>query len=99
MYARKGKIQSGVERGEAARFESFLFCYQRLVSWPWTLLQKQSGTGSGARGRPNAFGAQALIEQLDLLNPHPRPRGFVQKFRSYEDYEKWRSQQDNPRLW
>jgi hypothetical protein len=43
--------------------------------------------------------AQALIEQLDLLNPHPRPRGFVPKFRSYEDYEKWRAQQDNRRLW
>ena len=39
------------------------------------------------------------IEQLDLLNPFPRPRGFVKKFRSYEAYMEWRSKEENPRLW
>ena len=43
--------------------------------------------------------AHALIQQMDLLNPYPRPRGFVKKFRSYEDYARWRAEQSNPRLW
>ena len=43
--------------------------------------------------------AQALIDQADRLNPYPRPRGFVKKFRTYEDYEKWKAEQSNPRLW
>ena len=43
--------------------------------------------------------AQALIDQMDRLNPYPRPRGFVKKFRTYADYEKWKAEQKNPRLW
>ena len=43
--------------------------------------------------------AQVLQAQLELLNPSPRPRGFVFKARTREDYERWRKQQANPRLW
>lgn len=41
----------------------------------------------------------ALQQQTDKLNPYPRPRGFVVKFKTYEDYERWKSAQANPRLW
>jgi len=40
-----------------------------------------------------------LIAQMDRLNPYPRPRGFVFKARSWEEYEQWRREQSNPRLW
>ncbi|NQU10600.1 hypothetical protein HQ590_07415 [bacterium] len=43
--------------------------------------------------------ARALQEHADRLNPYPRPRGFVVKARTWSDYETWRRQQDNPRLW
>ena len=40
-----------------------------------------------------------LQAQTELLNPYPRPRGFVFKARTREDYERWRKAQANPRLW
>lgn len=43
--------------------------------------------------------AMVLIRQVDLLNPFPRPRGFVFKARTWTDYEQWRHAQSNPRLW
>ena len=43
--------------------------------------------------------ATALQAQTELLNPYPRPRGFVFKARSREEYERWRKSQANPRLW
>lgn len=43
--------------------------------------------------------AETLIAEMDRLNPWPRPRGFVQRFRTHEDYEVWKKQQSNPRLW
>jgi len=43
--------------------------------------------------------AVTLQAQADLLNPYPRPRGFVFKARTREDYERWRRNQANPRLW
>ena len=43
--------------------------------------------------------ATVLQAQADLLNPYPRPRGFVYKARTREDYEQWRKAQANPRLW
>jgi hypothetical protein len=43
--------------------------------------------------------ATVLQEQAELLNPFPRPRGFVYKARTREEYEKWRKSQRNPRLW
>ena len=43
--------------------------------------------------------ATILQAQADLLNPYPRPRGFVFKAKTREDYERWRKAQANPRLW
>ena len=43
--------------------------------------------------------ASVLQAQADLLNPYPRPRGFVFKAKTWEDYERWRKAQTNPRLW
>ena len=39
-----------------------------------------------------------LRQRLDRWNPYPRPRGQVFKFRTWEDLEKWRGSQTNPRL-
>ena len=43
--------------------------------------------------------AAILQAQADLLNPYPRPRGFVFKAKTREEYERWRKAQSNPRLW
>jgi hypothetical protein len=43
--------------------------------------------------------ATILQAQVDLLNPYPRPRGFVFKARTREEYDRWRKAQANPRLW
>lgn len=43
--------------------------------------------------------AHVLQQQMDLLNPCPRPRGFVFKARTREAYARWRQAQANPRLW
>ncbi|MBI5386009.1 MAG: hypothetical protein HZA90_15140 [Verrucomicrobia bacterium] len=43
--------------------------------------------------------AGVLQAQMELLNPNPRPRGFVFKARTREEYERWRKTQPNPRLW
>lgn len=38
-----------------------------------------------------------LRQRLDRWNPYPRPRGQVFKFRTWEELEKWRQSQTNPR--
>jgi hypothetical protein len=43
--------------------------------------------------------AAILQAQAELLNPYPRPRGFVFKAKTREEYECWRRSQPNPRLW
>jgi hypothetical protein len=43
--------------------------------------------------------AAILQAQADLLNPYPRPRGFIFKAKTREEYERWRKAQSNPRLW
>jgi hypothetical protein len=43
--------------------------------------------------------ATILQAQVDLLNPYPRPRGFIFKAKTREEYERWRKAQSNPRLW
>jgi len=43
--------------------------------------------------------AAVLQAQAELLNPYPRPRGFVFKAKTWEEYERWRKAQSNPRLW
>lgn len=43
--------------------------------------------------------ALRLQEQAELLNPFPRPRGFVFKAKTRAEYDRWRLSQSNPRLW
>ena len=43
--------------------------------------------------------AAVLQAQAERLNPFPRPRGFVYRARTWEDYARWRREQENPRLW
>jgi hypothetical protein len=43
--------------------------------------------------------ATVLQDQAERLNPYPRPRGFVFKARTWEEYDRWRQAQTNPRLW
>jgi hypothetical protein len=43
--------------------------------------------------------ATILQAQADLLNPYPKPRGFIFKARTREEYDRWRKGQTNPRLW
>jgi len=45
-----------------------------------------------------AAGAE-LYWSAVALNPWPRPRGFVFKARTWEEYEAWRAAQENPWLW
>jgi hypothetical protein len=47
-----------------------------------------------------AMGRAAILQaQAELLNSYPRPRGFVFKAKTREDYERWRKAQKNPRHW
>jgi hypothetical protein len=47
-----------------------------------------------------ALGRASILQaQMELLNPYPRPRGFVFRAKTREDYERWRKAQTNPRLW
>jgi hypothetical protein len=43
--------------------------------------------------------ALALMRQTEKLCPFPKPRGFVFKARTWEEYEAWKKGQANPRLW
>lgn len=43
--------------------------------------------------------AMRLLAEMECLNPYPRPRRFLFKAKTWEDYENWKKEQDNPRLW
>ncbi len=43
--------------------------------------------------------AHKLEQEMNVLNPFPRPRGFIYKAKTYAEYERWRRAQANPRLW
>lgn len=43
--------------------------------------------------------ALAIWRQMERLNPYPRPRGFIVKARTRQEYEEWRKAQTNPRFW
>jgi len=43
--------------------------------------------------------AERLIREAVRIAPHARPRGFVFKAKTWEDFERWRASQSNPRLW
>ena len=69
-------------------------------------MRKQSLLVVGKRKRKtsvnpteNYLRALRLQREVERLNPFPRPRGFVAKFRTWSEYETWRKTQTNPRLW
>ena len=39
-----------------------------------------------------------LRQRLARWNPYPQPRGQVFKFQTWEELERWRQSQTNPRL-
>jgi hypothetical protein len=43
--------------------------------------------------------ASELKEFAERFARHPRPRGYALKFRTHEEYHRWRRHQPNPRLW
>lgn len=43
--------------------------------------------------------SRVLQDQLNALNPFPRPRGFVFKAKTWEEFDRWRNAHANPRLW
>jgi hypothetical protein len=49
---------------------------------------------------PEEFHARSwrLEQEIRLINPFPRPRGFVVKAKTWEEWERWRRAQTNPRL-
>jgi hypothetical protein len=42
--------------------------------------------------------AQRMNAEMALLIQEKRPRGFVMKFKTHDDYHKWKSEQTNPWL-
>jgi hypothetical protein len=59
------------------------------------------GTRRRQPATPAECVARALVlqRQMEVMNPFPKPRGFVFKARTRQDFEQWRRAQDNPRLW
>jgi hypothetical protein len=59
------------------------------------------GNRHRAKETPSDYRRRALKLQqhADRLNPWPRPRGWVYRARTWEEYEAWRRAQENPRLW
>lgn len=47
----------------------------------------------------NVLRAAKLEREVQLLNPFPRPRGFVFKAKTWDEWEAWKASQKNPRLW
>ena len=43
--------------------------------------------------------AARLYRSSLVMNPWPRPRGFVFKARTWEQYAAWRAAHENPWLW
>jgi len=43
--------------------------------------------------------AGKIIAEAFRVSPIKKPRGFVVKFKTRQDYENWRREQKNPRLW
>ena len=43
--------------------------------------------------------AGKIIAEAFRVSPIKKPRGFVVKFKTRQDYGNWRRDQKNPRLW
>lgn len=42
--------------------------------------------------------AERMNSELEVMIPAKRPRGFVMKFKTHDDYQKWKAEQTNPWL-
>ncbi len=70
------------------------FCAMKIVG------KRRTSENLAPSSPGEALGRAAILQaQTELLNPYPRPRGFVFKAKTREDYERWRKAQKNPRLW
>lgn len=62
--------------------------------------KRRSSDQGGAISPEEALRRAAILQaQAELLNPYPRPRGFVYKAKTWDEYDRWRRAQVNPRLW
>jgi hypothetical protein len=43
--------------------------------------------------------ANRLISEAFRIAPLKKPRGFVAKFKTWQDYEVWRKSHPHPRFW
>lgn len=43
--------------------------------------------------------ANRLITEAFRIAPLKKPRGFVAKFKTWQDYEDWRKSHPHPRFW
>jgi hypothetical protein len=64
-----------------------------------TVGQRRQPAGGAADPVENYHRGARLILEMERLNPWPRPRGFIFKARSWDEYARWRASQKNPRLW
>ncbi|TSA37106.1 MAG: hypothetical protein D4R65_01455 [Verrucomicrobiaceae bacterium] len=59
--------------------------------------------GSGRKGLDSPADyvrrAERIIAAANRMAPHPKPRGFVVKSRSWQEYTAWRLAQTDPRFW
>jgi hypothetical protein len=60
---------------------------------------KVVGRGRVRTPAENAQRAWELQQFAESRAAFPKPRGFVFKARTWEEYERWRRSQANPRLW
>lgn len=72
-----------------------------ITVWPVKIVGRRRTSEDSSPVSPAEALARAAVlqEQANRLNPYPRPRGFVFKARTRDEYERWRQAQANPRLW
>jgi hypothetical protein len=67
-----------------------------MNSAPATKVVGQRRRRTPAESLQLAWELQSFAESRSRF---PKPRGFVFKARTWEDYAEWRRRQNNPRLW
>jgi hypothetical protein len=60
---------------------------------------KTVGRGRTYSPAENRRRAEELQQFAESRARFPRPRGFVLKAKTWEDYERWRRAHPHPRLW
>jgi hypothetical protein len=57
------------------------------------------GTRRTPRTPAECHARSVLLErEINLLNPFPKPRGFIFKAPTWQAWKDWRESQENPRL-